>query len=410
MFVIYDENMMKPIKLWLPDETHLEPGCMEQARQLANLPFIFQWAALMPDAHQGNGMPIGGVVATEDVVIPNAVGVDIGCGMAFVSTNLRWEEIAGVQTGNGSFTQAVVSDIMRSIPVGFGRHKEKQTSAVLDAAQESLDLYEATPELLPNLDAGRYQIGTLGGGNHFIELQTDDDGYVCVMLHSGSRNFGLQVCRHFNDAAKSLNQKWRSALPEGASLYFLPTDSQEGRQYIRWMNLALDFARENRAKMMAAVKACLTRRVQKYAKTAISYGDEINCHHNYAALEHHYGKNVWVHRKGATRARKGERAVIPGAMGSYSYVVEGLGNPLSFCSSSHGAGRAYSRKAAMQAFSCESVMLDLKEQGVALGKQNKSDVAEECRFAYKDIDFVMNNQTDLVAPVKRLKTVGVVKG
>ena len=148
----------------------------------------------------------------------------------------------------------------------------------------------------------------------------------------------------------------------------------------------------------------------KHTNITFNYTDEINCHHNYAAIEHHYGKNVWVHRKGATRARMGEIAVIPGAMGSYSYVVEGLGNETSFCSSSHGAGRCYSRKGALEAFTTDEVMTDLGEQGVVLGKHNKKDVAEESRFAYKDIDFVMENQKDLVRPIKRLKTIGVVKG
>lgn len=161
---------------------------------------------------------------------------------------------------------------------------------------------------------------------------------------------------------------------------------------------------------MLSVKAVLEKWIGKYTDLTLEYQDEINCHHNYAALENHYGENVWVHRKGAVRARNGELTVIPGAMGSYSYVVMGLGNPESFCSSSHGAGRAYSRKGAMAAFTCEEVMVDLKDQGVILGKKNKKDVAEESRFAYKDIDQVMANQKDLVTPVKRLRTIGVVKG
>ena len=181
-------------------------------------------------------------------------------------------------------------------------------------------------------------------------------------------------------------------------------------QYIRWMNLAMDYAYENRQRMMERVMELLVRQMKKHAGVDVTFGEIINCHHNYAAIENHYGENVWVHRKGATRARKGEIAVIPGAMGSYSYVVEGLGNLESFCSSSHGAGRAYSRKGAMEAFTAEQVILDLRERQVVLGKQKKNDVAEECRFAYKDIDQVMEQQKDLVRPVKKLRTVGVVKG
>lgn len=172
----------------------------------------------------------------------------------------------------------------------------------------------------------------------------------------------------------------------------------------------MDFARENREKIMLAVKAVMEKWIGKYTSLNLEFSGDINCHHNYTALENHYGENVWVHRKGAVRAQGGELAVIPGAMGSYSYVVMGKGNPESFCSSSHGAGRRYSRKGAMEAFSCEQVIRDLADQGVILGKKKRADVAEESRFAYKDIETVMAQQPDLVVPVKRLKTVGVVKG
>ena len=199
-------------------------------------------------------------------------------------------------------------------------------------------------------------------------------------------------------------------MPDSFRLAFLPVETKEGRQYLDWMELAMGFARENREKMMLAVKAILEKWIGRYTELSLEYREEINCHHNYAALENHYGENVWVHRKGAVRARNGELTVIPGAMGSFSYVVMGKGNPESFCSSSHGAGRAYSRKGAMNAFTCEEVLVDLKDRGVILGKKNKRDVAEESRFAYKDIDLVMENQQDLVTPVRRLRTIGVVKG
>ena len=410
MFVISNENTKKPIKIWLPDESHIEESCLEQATNLANLPFIHKWVSLMPDTHAGMGMPIGGVIATTGVVIPNAVGVDIGCGMAFVGTNIKVDEIRDIMTGNGSLIQGTVGDILRNIPVGFNKHKNAQSCATLDTAKESMDKYEANPELVGLIDAGYYQAGTLGGGNHFIELQEDDEGYLGVMIHSGSRNFGKQVCDYFHNAARELNQKWHSEIPDEWRLAFLPVDTDEGKQYINWMNLALDYAAENRSLMIYAVRAVIEKWIGKHTDISFNYTNEINCHHNYAAIEHHYGKNVWVHRKGATRARTGELAVIPGAMGSYSYVVEGLGEEMSFCSSSHGAGRKYSRKGAMQNFSTEEVIVDLQKQGVVLGKHNKNDVAEESRFAYKDIDEVMENQKELVKSVKRLKTIGVVKG
>lgn len=411
MFVMYDKETMKvPVKVWLENREDLEVSCQEQAYHLAQLPFLYKWVSLMPDTHAGMGMPIGGVIAAKDVIIPNAVGVDIGCGMAYTGTNIPVDAIRQIQTGNGSLIQAVIGDIMRNVPVGFAHHKFPMPSYTLDRAFDEFDLYEEDGELLGQLDAGYYQIGTLGGGNHFIELQTDDQGMLTVMIHSGSRHFGKSVCDYFHKKARDLNQKWYSQVPDEYRLAFLPVDSPEGRQYLRWMQLSMDFAKENREKMMLAVKAVLEKYLGKYTDFELKFSGDINCHHNYAALETHYGEEVWVHRKGAVRVENGELAVIPGAMGSYSYVVMGKGNPESFCSSSHGAGRLYSRKGAMEAFSCEEVILDLKDQGVILGKKGKADVAEESRFAYKNIDAVMSNQTDLVVPVKRLKTVGVVKG
>ena len=410
MLVIFNENTPSPIKMWLPHESFADEFCMEQALHLANLPFIHKWVCLMPDAHAGMGMPIGGVIATSGVIIPNAVGVDIGCGMAFVATDIKVAEIRDISTANGSLIQGIVGDILRNIPVGFNHHKNMQSCLTLDAALESMEKYEANPELCGQIEAGYYQAGTLGGGNHFIELQEDDEGCLGIMVHSGSRNFGKQVCDYFHQAARELNRKWHSAVPDEWRLAFLPVDCAEGKQYINWMNLALDFAAENRSKMMYAVRAIIEKWIGKHTDIVFNYAEEINCHHNYAAIEHHYDKNVWVHRKGATRARAGELAVIPGAMGSFSYVVEGLGNLQSFCSSSHGAGRRYSRKGAMQNFTTEEVMADLQKLGVVLGKHNKNDVAEESRFAYKDINDVMEYQKDLVKPVKKLKTIGVVKG
>lgn len=410
MFVIKTDEMKYPIKIWLSGKSDLEEGCLEQAVHLANLPFIHKWVSLMPDTHSGMGMPIGGVIATKNVIIPNAVGVDIGCGMAYAGTNIKVSEIKDIQTGSGTFIQALVGDILRNVPVGFGHHKIKQASAALDKATGEMDKYLSVPELAAQIESGYYQVGTLGGGNHFIEIQEDDEGYMAIMLHSGSRNFGKQICDYFHNLARGLNEKWYSAVPDEWRLAFLPTDSAEGKQYIDWMNLALAFAYENRRTMLDSVKNILERHIGKYTNLHFDYTEEINCHHNYAAIEHHYGSNVWVHRKGATRARLGERVIIPGAMGAYSYVAEGLGNEESFFSSSHGAGRQCSRTSAMQRFTTDEVMLDLKAQGVVLGKNNKSDVAEESRFAYKNIDNVMDNQRDLVKAVKRLKTVGVVKG
>lgn len=410
MFTISNEETRFPIKVWLQNREEAEDSCMEQAMHLSQLPFLHKWVCLMPDTHTGMGMPIGGVIAADGVLIPNAVGVDIGCGMAFFSTGIPANALRETQTPNGTLLQGIIGDILRNIPTGFQHHKKPQPCYTMENAMLELEKYEPDTELLGLLEAGAYQAGTLGGGNHFIELQQDEEGMLCVMLHSGSRNIGKTVCDYFHQKARALNRAYYSAVADEYRLSFLPQDSPEGRQYIHWMDLSLEFARENREKMALAVKAILEKWIGKTLQIPLCFGDEINCHHNYAALEHHYGKDVWVHRKGATRARNGDIAVIPGAMGSASYVVMGLGCPESFCSSSHGAGRRYSRKGAMQAFPQNEVLEDLRQNNVVLGKLNKKDVAEESRFAYKDIDAVMACQTELVRPLKRLTTVGVVKG
>ena len=409
MFVLSEKTKF-PIKVWLESKEKIEESCIEQAYHLANLPFLHKWVCLMPDTHTGKGMPIGGVIATNDVIIPNAVGADIGCGMVFTATNIKVEDIKDIQTGNGTIIQTIIGQFMRNIPVGVKRHKTPQESQVLRKAKEELSKYEVDAPLLPLIDDAFYQLGTLGGGNHFVELQQDEEGYLCLMIHSGSRHLGKSICDYFHAIAREWNQKYYSVVPDNFQLAFLPVDTKQGMNYINWMNPALDYAFENREKMMESACAIVKEVIEKYTDKTVAFSSKINCHHNYAALENHYEKNVWVHRKGATRVRKGELAVIPGAMGSYSYVVEGTGAEETFCSSSHGAGRAYSRKGAMEAFSTEQVMVDLKEQGVILGKAKKNDVAEECRFAYKDIEDVMQQQKDLVTPIRKLKTVGVLKG
>ena len=409
MFVLFDGTKY-PMKIWQKDINTIEDSCIEQAQHLADLPFIHKWVALMPDTHAGMGMPIGGVIATKGVIIPNSVGVDIGCGMNFIDTDIDAADVKELMTGNGSGVQAIIGNFMRNIPVNTARHNEPQMCESIDRAMQEIDRYQDDPELLPLLEDGYFQVGTLGGGNHFVELQEDDNGKLCIMIHSGSRHLGKAICDYFNKKAAALNEMYYSSVPAEHRLAFLPVDSAEGKSYINWMNLAMDYAFENRARMMDVAKKAVTDIVKKYLDRDVIYGEEINCHHNYATLENHFGKNVWVHRKGANRARVGDKAVIPGAMGSYSYVVEGLGNPDSFTSSSHGAGRAYSRTGAMQRFTTEEVMRDLHEQGVILGKAKKNDVAEECRFAYKDIDEVMEQQSDLVRPIRKMKTVGVLKG
>ncbi|GAB6158567.1 RtcB family protein [Desulfotomaculum varum] len=402
MFIIDRQpGQLVPVKVWLPDISLLEQECLQQAVNLAKLPFAFHHIALMPDTHAGFGMPIGGVLAAENVVVPNAVGVDIGCGMCFVETDIHRNEVSREDM------QFLVGQMMRQIPTGFSHHKTKQPSQALDRFVKRLaesDCYRP-PELIKEIERGYYQIGTLGGGNHFIEIQADERGMVCIMLHSGSRNFGLQIAKHFNHIAKSLNIRWQCLDPVTYDLAFLPLSSPEGSSYMIWMDLALQFAMENRHRMMDMVMSIL----QKYRPT-VTFSRFINAHHNYAALEHHFGRQVVVHRKGAIRARRGESGIIPGAMGTASYIVEGLGHEESFHSCSHGAGRTMSRKKAVATIPVQKTMEDLQQLGVVLGKHKKGDVSEESRFAYKDIDFVISQQGDLIKPVKKLRTLAVVKG
>lgn len=261
------------------------------------------------------------------------------------------------------------------------------------------------------LDEAYLQAGTLGGGNHFIELQTDEQGLLGVMVHTGSRNVGDAVCHYFDDKARQLDKQQHSSVPLEWNLAYLPAERDNGKEYIRWMEFALAFAKENRAKIMGIVIEIIHRHVAEYADfTEIELSEAIDCQHNYAAYEEQAGKMVWVHRKGAIRVREGEWGIIPGAMGTSSYLVKGKGNPESFYSCSHGAGRQMSRKEAMETFSVEDTLIDLESRCIFLGKTRKRDIGEEARFAYKDIDFVIANELDLIEPVRKLETLGVVKG
>lgn len=411
MFEYFDKDkMLIPIKIWTASIEDIEESCLMQAINLANLPFAVDHIALMPDTHTGKGMPIGGVIACKNTVIPNAVGVDIGCGMAFVQTDIPVKLLRETMTGSGELIKMMIGSILRNIPVGFNHYNKSQPSAVLDRAQAEIDKYSADGELIKYIEESYFSVGSLGGGNHFIEIQEDEKGLACIMLHSGSRMFGNMIGQHFNKLAHSINEKYFSSVPSSYNLPFLPVDTEEGQRYLNWMHLAMDFAYENRAVMLEKVKAIFSELTEKYTGVKPNYSNEVNCHHNYAALENHYGENVWVHRKGAVHAAEGEIAIIPGSMGSNSYIAEGCGNPESFLTSSHGAGRSYSRTGAMEKFTVESVMRDLKERNVVLGKNSKKDVPEECRFAYKDIDTVMENQKELTQAIKKLFTVGVVKG
>lgn len=379
-----------PLKVWTDTA---EDGALEQAANLASLPFAFRHVALMPDTHWGYGMPIGGVLATQGVVIPNAVGVDIGCGMRVWPLDCTVDEFMPKR-------DTIMHEIHRAIPTGFNHHKEKQPDW-LDLFEEVL-LYGETPILEREYDKSLYQIGTLGGGNHFIEAQAGEDDSVWLMLHSGSRNVGFQVAKHYNGLAISLNERWHTKVPKEHELAFLPLDSGEGQTYMKEMNACLRFSFLNRRHMMYTIQEVLERE-------GITCGDYVDVHHNYAVMENHFGKNVMVHRKGAVRARDGEIVIIPGSMGSSSYIGRGLGNRESFMSCSHGAGRTMGRNDAKRTFTVEQVVAEMKAADISLFKTKKGDVAEECQQAYKDIDEVMANQSDLVTIEKRLRPLAVIK-
>lgn len=377
----------KPIKMWLDD---LEPMALAQAKNLANLPFAFRHVAIMPDSHPGYGMPIGSVLATKDVVIPNAVGVDIGCGMCALRTDIQ-----DIDTDSLKKTMGIARKL---IPLGFSQHKE---------AQDEKWLPEGIEEL-PIASRGRQkalkQVGTLGGGNHFIELQKGDDGFIWIMIHSGSRNLGHTVAGWYDKAAKKLNQRYHSVVDPKQDLAFLPIETQEAKNYLREMNYCIEFALANRKLMMHRMVEALTEVVGEFTHDEI-----INKAHNFAGWEHHYGENVMVHRKGATQARAGEIGMIPGSQGTSSYIVRGLGNPESFDSCSHGAGRKMGRKQAQRELDLAAEIALLEKQGVVHGMRHKSDL-DEAVSAYKDIDAVMANQKDLAEIVVKLRPLAVLKG
>jgi tRNA-splicing ligase RtcB len=385
---------MKPLFSWAPE---YDEKAYDQALHLVQLPFTFHHVSIMPDTHVGYGMPIGGVLATQGAVIPNAVGVDIGCGMRAWSTNITVDEFLPRR-------HEIMAQIQRDIPTGFNHHKDAQEMSVLWT-------HEAWNE--PHLEVvdreyekAKHSLGTLGGGNHFIEAQHTAEGMVWFMIHSGSRNLGKQVADHYNKLAVKMNERWHTKVNPKWELAFLPLDSYEGQNYMAEMNACLAYAYENRGHMLAKIQEVL------YNADLIPFpglDKGIDIHHNYAAMEHWYGQNVLVHRKGAVKAR-GNGVIIPGSMGTESYICVGEDNPESFGSASHGAGRVWGRKEAKRNLTAQEVIEDMKGRDIELFKANPKDVAEEAWQAYKDIQVVMEHQKDLVTPITTLYPLAVVKG
>jgi tRNA-splicing ligase RtcB len=392
------------IKSWCKNP---EESAIEQMLNLAKLPFLAGHIAIMPDTHCGYGMPIGGVLATKNAIVVNAVGVDIGCGMCAVKTSLTEldaETIKKIFGGSKDYHGGIRSEI----PVGFNHHSKKQDISLMPKTNAGLNM----PIVEKEFESALKQIGTLGGGNHFLELQKGSDGYIWIMIHSGSRNLGKQVCDYYKDIAYTLNHKWHSQIPETGKndyLGFFPIDSEEGQAYLREMNYCVDFALANRKLMMERTQEIINYVCGYNNDTSVNFEPMINIAHNYAKMEHHNNQDVLIHRKGATLASNKTIGIIPGSQGSASYIVKGKGNPESYMSCSHGAGRRMGRKQAIRELDFETEKKLLDDQGILHSIRGKNDL-EEAPSAYKNIETVMEEQKDLVDVLVKLTPIGVIKG
>ena len=394
-----------PIKAWTKG-VPLEAQAKQQLQNVAQLPFIFKWVAAMPDVHWGIGATVGSVIPTKGAIIPAAVGVDIGCGMMAVQTDLSASDLPETLKG-------IRAAIERAVPHGRTNHGGRGDRGAwtniparnMDVWAELKPRYGAILEKHPKLDRGNHanHLGTLGTGNHFIEVCLDEADAVWFMLHSGSRGVGNRMGSYFIEIARKDMERLFIHLPDRDLAYF-PDGSEHFKDYVEAVEWAQYFARCNRQLMMeqivGAVRAC--GEVRPFAAELKA----INCHHNYVARESHYGENILVTRKGAIRAREGDMGIIPGSMGARSYIVRGKGNPESFTSCSHGAGRAMSRTEAKRRFSIK----DHERMTAGIECRKDADVIDETPAAYKSIEDVMEAQADLVEVVHTLHQVVCVKG
>ena len=382
----------KPVLSWASHDLSSQETKM--AKNVASLPFVFKHVALMPDVHLGKGALVGSVVATKDAVIPAAVGVDIGCGMAAIKTPFVAKQLEGK-------LKKIRQDVEAKIPVGFNSNKEIEKSVTnWQGWRNFKELHKG----VQHLDGKAIkQMGSLGGGNHFLEVCLDTENSVWLMLHSGSRHIGNKLAQCHIDTAKDLAKLAEVSLPDRDLAYFV-AGTDEFAAYWRDLQWAQNYARFNRDVMMARFKQILEKHVAggKATKPLLS----VNCHHNYAEKEVHFGEDVYVTRKGAVRAREEDYGIIPGSMGAKSFIVKGKGNHESYCSCSHGAGRLMSRTKAKKHFNVN----DLLEQTKGVECRKDEGVLDEIPGAYKPIDEVINQQSDLVEVVATLKQVVCVKG
>ncbi len=399
------ESSGRPIKAWVNGVT-MEDEAVKQLQNVASLPFIHKWVAAMPDVHVGKGATIGSVIATRRAVIPAAVGVDIGCGMMAVRTTLAASDLPD---GLGNLRGAIEAAVPHGRTANGGPGDVGAWADVppepARAWQQLAPTFERIASKHPKIAKANTvnHLGTLGTGNHFIELCLDENDRVWIMLHSGSRGVGGRIGSHFIELARNEMKRWYIDLPD-SNLAYLPEGSTYFDDYLEAAQWAQQFAAANRELMLGAVLRALGSRPELPAFDATD--EAVNCHHNYVAREHHYGENVLVTRKGAVRARTGDMGIIPGSMGARSYIVRGLGQAESFHSCSHGAGRAMTRTAARKRFTVE----DHAQATAGVECRKDSAVLDETPMAYKDIDAVMQAQQDLVAVVHTLRQVLCVKG
>lgn len=388
-----------PVKIWTDE---CADNTKEQLENLSKLPFLFKHIAVMPDCHWGMGSTVGSVIATKNAVIPAAVGVDIGCGMLAHKLNLKKDDIIGKMWSAADLRK----EIEKLIPVGFNSHKS--LSNVAD--REWLSFIGRFPSITVINFSGNQklhqraalQLGTLGGGNHFIEICVDREDNLWIMLHSGSRYLGKTLADKHMKVAKELMKKYYIDLPDPHLAYLVKGTFEYG-EYMQDLMFAQAYAKANRKTMLSLL---LNYFVKQLGPESIRSDFSFDCHHNYAAMENHFGENVLVTRKGAVRAMKNDLGIIPGSMGAKSYIVRGKGNPESFNSCSHGAGRKMGRREALRRFT--NTDLEKATDGVECRKDDK--IIDEIPMAYKDIDSVMLNQTDLVEPIVELKQIICVKG
>ncbi len=394
-----------PVKVWTQD---IDPEALQQLLNVSQLPIVYGHIAAMPDVHVGIGATVGAVIATRGAIIPAAVGVDIGCGMNALRLSLTASDLPGN-------LHRLRSAIENAVPVGFNQHqaskvrgsRQQRSARVLDQRLERIVAkHPALMKMQRRFDETWVcQLGTLGGGNHFIELCLDEEQRVWVMLHSGSRGIGNVIGRYFIEAARKDMMRHHVNLPDRDLAYFTE-GSAWFDDYVEAVDWAQDYALLNRREMMRLILDVLQQQLSPSIHAWKVEDEAINCHHNYVARETHWGEQLYVTRKGAISARDGEMGIIPGSMGAKSYIVRGLGNPESLCSCSHGAGRRMSRTAAKRKFSRQ----DLEEQTRNVECRKDGGVIDEIPGAYKDIDVVMANQSDLVEVAHTLKQVLCVKG